>query len=148
MKLFIKILLISLSGLLVGCSASQIHPLTDKKFPAKPATEEIDLYMGKVERPHIEIAIVDSRSLPGREDKDKQLQLNDLKHLARKLGADAVHDIRLLHKKARGMVIDERVPFPAWKQGEYKLYFLRGTAIKFLADEDQETTATRTTTLP
>lgn len=148
MKSLIKLLQIGLLVLLVGCSASQIHPLTDKKFPAKPATEEIDLYMGKVERPHFEIAIIDSRSLPGREDKDKQLQLNDLKRMARKLGADAVHDIRLLHKKARGMVIDERVPFPAWKQGEYKLYFLRGTAIKFIADEDLETTAIRTTTSP
>jgi len=131
MRKFMGLLIIA--GLvLAGCSATHVYRISQEKFSPKPSDAEIELYIGKVKRPHTEIAIIDSRSSASKDDAVKKLQLDDLKRVARSLGADAVHNIRLLKKEARGMVMDERVPFPAWKQGEYNLYFLRGEAIKFL----------------
>lgn len=126
-------------GILVmaGCSATHVYRISQEKFPPKPPGAEIELYIGKVKRPHKEIAVIDSRSLGSKDDEAKKQQLDDLKEIARKLGADAVHNIRLLRKRARGMVPDERVPFPAWKQGEYNLFFLRGEAIKFITAQMQ-----------
>ena len=131
----------------LGCAQNRIHPLGDMSYPRKPANEEIELYLGKVSRPHVEIAVVDSHVYEAKDDATKERQTDELKNVARKVGADAVHEIRLLYKKARGFVPDPRVPIPAWKQGENKLYFLRGTAIKFTPEEEmlEEDSSTSTT---
>ncbi len=122
---------------LSGCAGRQVYRLTDKKFPPKPPEAQIDLYLGKVSRPHIEIARIDSRSYESKDDATKQKQMEHLKKRARKLGADAVHDVQLLSKKVRGMESDPNTPFPSLRPGRYKLYFLRGTAITFQEPETQ-----------
>lgn len=115
----------------LACHTPSLKRLTTTHFPPKPKSAPIDLYVGTVSRHHIEVAIIQSRSYSSKDEKTKAGQLEELKRLARKLGADAVQEIRLLTKRAQGYVIDDRVPFPAWKQGKYNLYFLRGTAIRY-----------------
>jgi uncharacterized protein YbjQ (UPF0145 family) len=77
------------------------------------------------------VAIIQSTSYANKDEKTKARQLEEMKRIARKLGADAVQEIHLLTKKAQGYVMDGRPPLPAWKQGKYNLYFLRGTAIRY-----------------
>jgi hypothetical protein len=118
----------------VACHTSSIKRLTTTHFPPKSNSAPIELYVGTVSRPHTALAIIQSKSDAKKDEKTKAGQLEELKRLARKLGADAVQEIRLLTKKAQGYVVDERVPFAAWKQGKYNLYFLRGTAIRYTED--------------
>ncbi len=115
----------------LACHTPSLKRLTTTHFPPKPNSAPIDLYVGTVSQHHIEVAIIQSRSYASKDENTKARQLEELKRLARKLGADAVQEIRLLTKRAQGYVIDDRVPFPAWKQGKYNLYFLRGTAIRY-----------------
>jgi len=143
MKVACITILLAMLLTLAGCSATQIHRLTDEKFTPKPPGTEIDIYIGELKRPYREIAVLDSRCSGTKDSEIKEQQLEDIKRLARKVGADAVHNVRLLTKNARGMVPDQRVPFPAFKQGRYKLYFIRGDAITFV--DDAETTATTDT---
>jgi hypothetical protein len=125
-------------SLLFSCSAYTIHRLDGTKYKPKPRNADITIYAGKIDRPHVKIAIIDSETFPDKSDATKLKQLEQLKMAARKLGADAVEDVRLLTQKARGYVVDERVPLPAWKQGEYELYFLRGVAIRFTEETSSE----------
>ena len=115
----------------LACHTPSLKRLTTIHFPPKPKSAPIDLYVGTVSQHHIEVAIIQSRSYASKDENTKARQLEELKRLARKLGADAVQEIRLLTKRAQGYAIDDRVPFPAWKQGKYNLYFLRGTAIRY-----------------
>lgn len=108
--------------------------LTEEKLPAKPKDTQIKLYVYKVQRPHREIAFIDSQPLPDRSEQSQEKQLLQIREAARKLGADAVHDIQSMTERVQGMVTDQRVPFRAYKQGQYKLYFIRGTAIVYTLD--------------
>lgn len=128
--------LIVSTALLVGCSSTNVTMLSKTRFPPKPSDAEIELFSGKITGPYVAIAIIDSRSHSERTKENKIKQLEDLRRLARKLGADAVHNIRLLKKKGRGYIPDERVPIPAWKQGSFNLYFLRGEAIKYKEENE------------
>lgn len=118
-----------------GCAARKVYRLTDKKFASTPASQEIKLYVNEVQRPHVKIAHVESFSERVESADIKRDQLQDLTKRARSLGADAIINIRQMRNNVRGVVVDEAVPFRAYRQGEYELVFLRGTAIKFTGDE-------------
>lgn len=120
--------------LLTGCGGSKIQPISpDEAFPpAKPADYTMRCFKNTVTRPHRDIAWIDSTPLSDRSEESWEKQLQELQAAARKIGADAVHNVRALKLKARGAVIDEDVPFTAVKQDRYDLYFLRGTATVYL----------------
>lgn len=117
-------------GLLAGCAGPRMKRLTHQ--PAEPleSWETIDIYIGRVDAPIQEVAIIESEAYHFVDDSIKQRQLNQLKKKARRLGANAVHDVEILTKRVRGYTIDERAPIPAWQQGRTELYFMRGTAIR------------------
>jgi len=100
-------------------------------YKRRPSIYPVEIYVGQVELPHREIAVIDSSGYPDDDDATRVRQLEELRQRARGLGADAVQDVRLMTKRVRGYTIDERTPFPALKQGRYPLYFMRGTAIVY-----------------
>jgi hypothetical protein len=115
-----------------ACTTSKRHMLSEEKFPARAKTEEVKLFVNEVRRPHVKVALVQSFSDAEPTAEVKKEQLEDLMREARRVGADAVMSVRQLNSRVRGFVPDERVPFPSWRQGRYELYFMRGTAIKFV----------------
>jgi hypothetical protein len=119
-------------AVLGGCESAHIHRLTDHKYPPKSRDAEIEAFFGAVERPHERIALIDSQTEESKDDEAKARMLEQLRQKARKLGADAVADVRLLSREGTGWVWDEATPFPAPKQGPYNLFFLRGEAIKYI----------------
>lgn len=120
-----------------GCSKVVVHRLTDDRFPSAPADASIRLYENKVLRPHREIAFIDSQALPDESAETREKQLLQITDKARDLGAEAVHDIRFLKEPVEGLIVDQNVPFRAYKQGRYTLYFIRGTAIVYTNDEPE-----------
>ena len=58
--------------------------------------------------------------------------MEELRRSARWLGANGIENLRVETAEAQGMVADPRVPFTAWKQGEFELHFVRGTAVRYL----------------
>ena len=130
------ILPVLLASVLLGlgaCTGPRVHPLTDFQYAPKGPDAPIGLLVGKESTPYEAIAVVDSETYAKKDDATKEKMLEDLRKRARKMGADAVQDIRLLPVNVRGVTSDEDVPVPgAWKQGRYQLYFLRGEAIKYV----------------
>jgi uncharacterized protein YbjQ (UPF0145 family) len=131
-KILFVILIIIMS---LGCSHANYKMLTDTKLKAKPKNFDVELFVGKIERPYKPIAIVQSKSYDNKFEDTKIKQMEELKEIARKLGADAVHNIRMLDNSVSGYVIDYQVPFLSWKQGKYQLYFLRGEAVVYENNE-------------
>ena len=129
-------ILLALAVALSACARPTVKRLTDERYPRKTASEEIELYIGGYDGAHEVIAELNSISLPEKDDLAKSRQIDYLKKRARELGADAIEDIRLLPREVRGYVLDENVPFRSWKQGVYYVYFLRGTAIRYVDDKD------------
>ncbi|MEQ8820560.1 MAG: hypothetical protein RLY93_09960 [Sumerlaeia bacterium] len=123
----------------VGCTNTKVHRLTTERFEPAANPESVRLFIGPVNRPHTRIAYVNSDTEDMPTVVEKRAQLKELQARAAKLGADAVVEIELLQEEHKGFVPDPAVPFKAWRQGEYELAFLRGTAIKF---RDDATTAT------
>ncbi|MBN1866259.1 hypothetical protein JW916_03105 [Candidatus Sumerlaeota bacterium] len=121
--------------LAAGCATPRVHRLTDFRYLPKAADAEIDCFVGKLTRPYESIAIVDSERYGEKDNPSKAKMIENLKKRARRIGADAVQDIRLLPVQVRGIVADERVPIVgAWKRGRYDLYFLRGEAVKYVQE--------------
>ena len=126
--------LLSLCALgLSACAGPRMVLLDDQEYPPRPSIYPIEVFDGKVIEAHREIAVIESTGYPDDTDETLLRQLEEMKRKVRKLGGDAIQDIRLLNKEISGFTIDERTPFPSWKQGEYPLYFLRGTAIIYEA---------------
>ena len=118
-----------------ACWSSRVHSLTDTKYPRKGNNDSIEMVVGKYSKAYESIAIIDSNTYSTKDDNNKRKMLDDIKKRGLKLGADAVQDIRILPVKVQGVVFDEGVPVTgAWKQGRYNLYFMRGEAIKFVAN--------------
>lgn len=136
MKTFLLALIGALILTLGGCAGRNVHRLTDQKFAPTPADQEVKLYVNRIERPHLEIALVQSFTSGERDPQTRREQLSQLRDRARKLGADAVVDIRQLKVRSRGMVPDERAPVPMIRHGEYTRYMLRGTAVRFDDSDD------------
>ncbi len=140
-----KILIVTLAILMVSlaaCGGRKVHRLTDEKFPATPANEDVKLYINNVQRPHIEVAYVQSFTSSAKSSDTRRAQLKELRDRARRLGAHAVMDVRQLKAKSRGVVPDERAPLPLFsRQGEGTMYMLRGTAVRFVEVEPTESVA-------
>ena len=113
-----------------GCSGPRSLTLDDANYPRRPRIYPIEVYgEGIVQQPHREVAVIDSSAYADDSDETRIKQLEELKKKARRMGADAIQDVRILAKNVRGFTVDERTPFPSLKQGKYNLYFMRGTAI-------------------
>ena len=117
--------------ILAGCNTSSVRRLVWEEYPEKPTFAMVELYVGKIERASKPIAIMNSKFYTDQTRESKAEMLAELRRMAGRMGADAVVNIRLLPKKFEGMVMDDKVPFPAWKPGDYSAYFMRGTAIVF-----------------
>lgn len=141
-QLAVVVLLVALVA--VGCAARRRYMLTTERFAPTPASQEVKLYVNEVRRPHIKIAIVQSFADPEPDAERKRKMLEALTSEARRLGADAVMNVRQLKNQVRGAVVDEAVPFQSYKQGRYDMYFMRGTAIRFV---DEPTTQTLPSTI-
>ncbi len=119
-----------------SCGGRHVFPLTSQKFPAATADAEVKLFVNEVERPHIKLAYVRSYTAKNELPETKRAQLLDIQKRARKLGADAIMGVTLMKTEVLGFVEDEKTPFPSLEQGEYSETFLRGTAIKFVTEEE------------
>ena len=127
---FLGVLIVT--GFLLACGAKKVHYLSEQRFSPTPESEEIKLFVNDVQRPHVALAVVESFSRRETDTETKRQQLLDLRQRARDLGADAIVNVRFLNNEIRGFVVDEAVPFRSYRQGRYEMYFLRGTAIKYL----------------
>lgn len=120
----------SIIGLVAtACSGPRMLKLDNTSYPRRPSIYPIDIYIGDVGQPHRDIAVIESTAYAHDDEEGRRKQIEELKKEARRLGADAVQDVRILDKKVSGYTVDERVPIPAWKQGDYVLYFMRGKAV-------------------
>lgn len=124
--------------LATACAVDHSHRLTEQEFAPVRNADEVRLFVGEVERPHVEIALVNSVATSERSDDARREQLRSLQARAAELGANAVMEVRTMREQHKGMVADPAVPFPAWKQGDTTMYFLRGTAIRW-AEPDAQT---------
>lgn len=114
----------------LACAGPRMERLTTERFKPLPPNAEVEVYIGRLEGPYQEIAIIESSGSPYVDDNVKKRQVRQLQAKARRLGANGVQDLRILTKRIKGFVIDERVPFASWKQGKYEEYFMRGEAIR------------------
>ena len=114
-----------------GCNTSSTYRLSPSSLLPVDNPENIEMFVGEIQKPHKKIAIVQSRFYSDQSKVTKKKMLEDIRNEAAKNGADAVMDIHMLPKKFEGMVTDEKIPFPAWKPGDYYAYFLRGVAIVY-----------------
>jgi uncharacterized protein YbjQ (UPF0145 family) len=121
--------------LLSACGGSSVYRLTDEDFTQVKSPDEVRLFTGELTRPYLEIALINSEASEDRTVANRREQLRQLQREAARLGADAVADVRVLEERHKGMVADPTVPLPAWKQGDTTLYFLRGTAVRWLDPE-------------
>jgi len=119
------------------CTTGNYKLITNEKIPPKAKNTQVELFVGKLERPHKAVAIIQSKSYDNKFEHTKVKQLEEIQKIASKLNLDAVHNIHLLENKMRGFVTDYQVPFKSWKQGKYTLYFLRGEGVIYL-DKDNE----------
>lgn len=115
---------------LAGCAGPRTVRLAEHNFPKLPADGQVDVYLGSLDPPFEPVAVIESEAYPYVDDATKRRQLEQLKARARDLGANAVHDLRMLPRTLRSYKIDEDVPFLAVKQGTYDVYFLRGVAVR------------------
>jgi hypothetical protein len=136
-RLFTALTLLGLLGPALGCSTGpRMKWLTEERYPPRPSIYPIEIFAGQVQRPHREIALIESRAYDIDDVYTREAQLEQLQEKARELGADAVDNLRILAKRVHGYTIDERAPAPAFKQGEYPLFFMRGRAIIYEASLD------------
>lgn len=127
--------LAALALLAAACGGPQMKMLADRRYKALDSGAKVEVYLGEIKPPYQEVAIIESTTSPYEDAAVKKAQLGDLKTKARKLGANAVQNIHILAKRVKGYTIDERVPFTAWQQGQFDLYFMRGIAIRIPESE-------------
>lgn len=116
--------------LAAACGGPQMKMLADRRYKALEPGAKVEVYIGEIKPPYQEVAIIESDTSAYEDAAVKKNQLNELKVKARKLGANAVQNVHILAKRVKGYTIDERVPFTAWQQGQYDLYYMRGIAIR------------------
>lgn len=99
--------------------------------PAK-ASRDVALYTGKPSQTVRELGIVESSRAKNLTPDVTAKMMKELQEQAAALGADAVVDVRRLADRHEGFVNNPRTPFPSVMQGEWKTYFFRGTAVRFV----------------
>jgi hypothetical protein len=127
MLLPIATILILILG--IGCAGPRTKMLAPQPLKRLDADARVDVYVGTIQTPHQDVAIIESDAFAYVDDPIKLKQLDQLRLKARRRGANAIQDVQILTKRVRGYMADERVPFASMKQGFYELYFMRGTAI-------------------
>ena len=138
-RLLLPLTAIAGAFLASACGPQRVHRVTDFQYIPKAPDAPIDLFIGELTRPYEPIAVVDSQRYESKSEAKKAEMLGELEALARPLGADAVHNVRLLHARVRGIIPDERPPVPgAWRQGVRYMYFLRGQAVKYVDQVGRE----------
>lgn len=117
-------------ALLVGCTHPRVQKLDGTKRPPKPKNAEILVVEdGKSKELYKEIAILDSDWYNEDSPFTRKLMREDLVKEARKIGADGIHNPRVLEIERRGARGDRYVPIPgAWRQGRYEEYVMRAEA--------------------
>ncbi len=117
-----------------GCTSHNVRRLTDFRYAPLPKDAPIEAFFDKAPRPCEPIAIIQTDPRAGRAESQgvKRQMLDELKQIARKLGADAIQDVRMLTSEGDGWVKDPATPFPSLKQGPYEISFLRGVAVKYI----------------
>ncbi|MCL5271315.1 MAG: hypothetical protein M1457_12375 [bacterium] len=116
--------------IVAGCGGARMKHLSDQQYARLAADDKVDVYVGSLDLPSQPVAVIESDAYAYVDDAVRQRQIDQLKSRARALGANTIQDVRILAKHVRGYTADERVPFAAWKQGQYELYFMRGTACR------------------
>lgn len=111
--------------------------IAGERFPPKVSAEEVRLYVTPVRRPHIEVAYVQSFADISQDTETRRAQLRELRETARRVGADAVMEVRQMKNQVRGFVQDERTPFRSYTQDRYDMHFFRGIAVRFVEDEEE-----------
>jgi hypothetical protein len=128
-------LLTAALALSAACEGARMKMLTEERLTALPDDARVDVYVGKIQVPYKEVALLDSEAYSYVDDGIKKEQIEQLQRKARKLGANVIQDVHILTKKAHGYTVDERVPFISWQQGQFDLYFIRAMAVK-MADSE------------
>lgn len=123
--------LLLVAALLGGCARHAVDHVMIGRLDKKPKDATIDVYIGEYPGPFEVVANIDSPGKPNYTAEDKAKQIEFMKKRARKLGADAVHLLRVLPEENRNYVRDELVPFPAIRQEDFYHYILRGQLIVY-----------------
>lgn len=132
-------LLVATALLAVGCDRARMQYLTDRRYEPRPLSHSIDLYQGKLDVPHEEIAWLDTGGVALSEGETalstdtRRVLIAELKERARQVGGDAVIEVTMLERPQRGWVRDPSTPFRSFRQGWTDFYFLRGKAVRFKA---------------
>ncbi len=134
------LILISSAMLLCGCNTPTMKKLVWESYPPKQSDADVELFLGSVDRPTKSIAIIQSRYFDEQTAENKAKMLADMRKMGRRIGADAVADIRIMPKRFQGMAVDERTPFPDWKQDTTYAFFMRGTAVVYQDDNPTSVT--------
>jgi hypothetical protein len=113
-----------------ACGGPRMKLLTDASLHTLDPRDRVEVYVGKLDPPYEPVAIIDSEAYPTVTDEIKQQQIEQLRAKARRLGANTLHEIRILPKEIKNFTTDEKVPFSSWQQGSYQIYFMRATAVR------------------
>src|SRR5690606_12776147 len=100
--------LLPLLVVLGGCGGARMQRLTTERFAPLPAHAPVDLYVGQVAPPFVEIAIIETPASHYSDEEMRLQQIEELKKRARRLGANAIQDVRILTKEIKGFTLDER----------------------------------------
>lgn len=123
------------TALFAACTGPRTHRFDAAVHAPLDPDEPVDLYIGELSGPHEALAVIETDAASYVDDTVKQRQMDQLRAKARRLGANAVYDVQILPKRVKGFTVDERTPFPSWRQGRYELYFMRGTAVSVAGQE-------------
>ena len=133
-----SVLLTGCSTLCADCGTAPSVRRTDHAcLPSggAPTSAAVPVMAGPLpgDRDYVEIARIDSYSIPAKPTPEQtEAQKADIASKARAAGADAVIEVQRLNSTRNGWINNPRTPFPSVMQGETKLYFHRGVAIKYV----------------
>lgn len=157
MSRFTFIIFVAVAGALVsfGCATVSTQlVLLDPSFKPAPS-QRVEILLDKPRRPHVEIALIESRGLPGGGEAEL---LEDAREKARQIGADAIVRLEVEKTVQPPVVVYDPVlspflyPYPPYRYpyayppfyGEYRLigggtvYTLKTVAIKYREEADQK----------
>jgi hypothetical protein len=120
-------------ALLCACGRPHVQRIGNAQFVPRTRTAPVEVLENTLNRAYEPVALVDSNQYRADDPTSKTAMTEDLRKRARKVGADAVHKVRILEVSKRGAVHDPLVPIPgAWVQGTYTEHFMRGEAVRYI----------------
>jgi hypothetical protein len=131
------LLLMAVAALLTGpgCQRPRSLALSDQKYERLADDDKVDVYVGDVQQPHEELAIIETASTGWVDDEIKRHWIEELQAKARAMGGNAIQETRILTKRIAGFVPDERTPFASVRQGRTEYYFMRAKVIRIKESE-------------